>query len=366
MDRETQQHWMRRALALAARAEGRTSPNPLVGAVIVRGDTVVGEGYHHRAGKPHAEIEALKKAGNRARGADMIVTLEPCCHHGRTPPCTEAVITAGIRRVFVGMQDPNPLVKGKGSRRLKNAGIEVTTGILRKECERQNEVFVKYIRTGLPFVTLKAAVSLDGKIATKSGDSKWITGPEARKVVHQLRNRVDAIVAGSGTVLKDDPQLTTRLGKRAGRNPVRVVLDSQGLVPMKARVFENTDRDRVIYVTTGLAPVTRLRKLEKAGVEVWTERAGREGVPLKRVMHRLAENGLTHVLIEGGSRLNAAALKARIVDKVLFFVAPLLIGGNGAVSVIGGPGIQKLKDAMHIQKPTLTPVGRDWMVEGYL
>lgn len=366
MDRETQQQWMRRALTLAAKAQGRTSPNPLVGAVIVRGDTVVGEGYHHRAGKPHAEIEALKKAGDKARGADMIVTLEPCCHHGKTPPCTEAVISAGIRRVYVGMQDPNPLVKGKGARLLRKAGIEVTTGILRKECERQNEVFVKYIRTGMPFVTLKAAISLDGKIATNSGDSKWITGPEARKMVHRLRDRVDAIVAGSGTVLKDNPQLTTRLGKRGGRNPVRVVLDSQGLVPLQARVFENTDRDRVICVTAEHAPGARLRRLEKAGVEVWVERAGKAGVPLKAVMRRLAENGLTHVLIEGGARLNAAALKARIVDKVLFFVAPMLIGGNGAVSVIGGPGIQKLKDALHIQNSVLTTVGKDWMVEGYL
>lgn len=357
---------MRHALALAGRAAGRTSPNPMVGAVVLRGGKVVGEGYHRRAGKAHAEIEALRKAGDKARGADLIVTLEPCCHQGRTGPCTEAVIAAGIRRVYVGMQDPNPLVKGKGMRALRRAGIEVKSGVLRKECERLNEVFLKYIRTGLPFVTMKAAISLDGKIATNSGDSQWITGPEARKRVHRLRNRVDAIVVGAGTVVKDDPQLTTRLGKRSGRNPVRVVLDTSNRVPPEARVFQNADRDRVIYVTTGNTPVPHLEQLGEAGVEVWTLRPLEDGVPLESVLRRLAENGLTDVLIEGGSHINASALKEGIVDKVMFFVAPILIGGNGAISVIGGPGIKHLKDALPLRQASVTPVGKDWMVEGYL
>ena len=357
---------MRRALSLAAKGEGRTSPNPMVGAVIVRQGGVVGEGWHQRAGRPHAEVEALKQAGSRAQGADMVLNLEPCCHHGRTPPCTDALIAAGIRRVYVGMQDPNPQVAGKGARALRRAGIEVTTGILRKECERLNEVFIKYIRTGLPFVTLKAAISLDGKIATSSGESQWITGAAARKVVHGIRNRVDAIVVGAGTVLKDDPQLTTRLGKKKGRNPVRVVLDTESMVPLKARVFHRTQGDRVIYVTSDQAPVSRLRRLDKAGVEVWRLPEKGEGVALEDVMRRLAQNELLHVLIEGGSRINASALGEGIVDKVVFFLAPILIGGNGAVGVIGGPGIQQLKDAFRIRQPSVTAVGEDWMVEGYL
>lgn len=366
MDRENQERFMRRALTLAARAEGRTSPNPMVGAVIVRNGEVVGEGWHKRAGRPHAEVEALRQAGPRARGADLVLNLEPCCHHGRTPPCTGAVIAAGIRRVYVGMQDPNPLVQGKGTRALRRAGIEVKTGILRKECERLNEVFVKYIKTGLPFVTLKAALSLDGKIATAQGESKWITGDKARKVVHGLRNRVDAILVGSGTVLKDDPQLTTRLGNRKGRNPVRVVLDSQGRVPFRARVFHCGQGDRVLYVTSDRAPASRLRRLEKAGVEVWTLPRKGEGVALEEVLRRLAENELIHVLIEGGSRINASALREGIVDKVVFFIAPILIGGESAPGVIGGPGIQHLKDAFRVQRASVTAVGNDWMVEGYL
>jgi len=357
---------MRRALALAARAEGRTSPNPVVGAVIVHKGKVVGEGWHKRAGGPHAELEALRKAGSQARGADLVLNLEPCCHHGRTPPCTEAVIAAGIRRVYVGMQDPDPRVQGRGARALRRAGIEVKTGILRKECERLNEVFIKYIKTGLPFVTLKAAISLDGKIATATGESQWITGAEARKVVHHIRDRVDAILVGAGTVLKDDPQLTTRLGKKKSRNPVRVVLDTQGLVPLTARVFHRAPGDRVIYVTSDKAAMARLGRLEKAGVEVWPMPEQGEGAALEDVLRRLAQNELIHVLIEGGSRVNAGALKEGVVDKVIFFLAPILIGGNGAVGVIGGPGVQQLKDAFRIRQPSVTAVGNDWMVEGYL
>ena len=239
MDRDSKERFLRRALELAGKAEGRTSPNPMVGAVVIKNGKTIAGGYHRRAGGPHAEIVALKKAGTQVRDAVVFINLEPCCHQGKTPPCTEALIQSGISKVVVGMQDPNPLVRGKGIRRLRQAGIEVETGVLKPECERLNEVFIKYITTGKPFVILKSAVSLDGKIATSGGDSKWITGEPARRKVHQLRDRMDAILVGSGTVLKDNPRLTTRLPGKTGHNPVRIILDYRGRVPYKARVFNH-------------------------------------------------------------------------------------------------------------------------------
>jgi len=366
MTRDSKERFMRRVLELAVKAEGRTSPNPMVGAVIVRNGKAIAEGYHRRAGGPHAEIAALRKAGVKARGAVLFINLEPCCHQGKTPPCTDALIASGIRKVVVGMRDPNPLVRGKGIRRLRQAGIKVETGILKPECERLNEVFIKYITTGKPFVILKSAISLDGKIATSGGDSKWITGEAARLKVHQLRDRVDAIWVGSGTVLKDNPRLTTRIAGKKGRNPVRVILDHRGRIPYKARVFSQARRDRVVYVTSRSIAKARVQRLEKAGVEVWFSREKKGTVDMPDLMGRLGKEGLSSVLIEGGAQVNASALKAGIVDKVMFFVAPLLLGGNGAVSAIGGPGVKTLKQAFRLKHFSLTSVGDDWMAEGYL
>jgi len=357
---------MRRALELAGKAAGRTSPNPMVGAVIVKNGRVIAEGYHKKAGRPHGEIEALRKAGKRARGAQMFVNLEPCCHQGRTPPCTDAIIESGIKEVFVGMRDPNPLVAGKGIRQLKRAGIAVHSGLLKSECLRLNEVFVKYIQTGMPFVILKSALSLDGKIATSTGESQWITGPEARERVHRMRDQVDAILVGAGTVLKDNPRLTTRLKKGKGHNPARVILDVRAEIPLKARVFQHANRDRIIYVTTSQASAVRVNRLKDRGVEVQVFSWINAHISLIKLVKLLGQMEIASVLLEGGSGINASALKEGIVDKAVLFLAPMIIGGESAPGVVGGPGIKNLKQALPIKNMTVTPVGADWMVEGYL
>ena len=338
----------------------------MVGAVIVKNGRVIAEGYHKKAGRPHGEIEALRKAGKRARGAQLFVNLEPCCHQGRTPPCTDAIIESGLKEVYVGLRDPNPRVAGKGIRRLKQAGIAVHTGLLKQECQRLNEVFIKYIQTGMPFVTLKSALSLDGKIATSSGESQWITGPEARERVHQMRDQVDAILVGAGTVLKDNPRLTTRLKKGGGCNPARVILDAKAEIPLKARAFHHAHRDRVVYVTTNKASAFRVNRLTDRGIEIQVLSEISSHISLIKLMKILGKMGIASVLLEGGSGLNASALEAGIVDKVALFLAPLIIGGESAPGMVGGPGIKSLKQAFNIKNFTVTPVGVDWMIEGYL
>lgn len=363
---EKEQDYMRRALELARRAEGRTSPNPMVGALIVNRGRVVGTGFHEKAGSAHAEIAALKKAGSRARGADLILNLEPCCHFGRTPPCTEAIVAAGLRRVVIGMRDPNPAVRGKGIRLLRKRGIEVVTGVLRQECERLNEAFSKFIRTRRPYVILKSALSLDGKIATACGESKWISGPPARAIVHRMRNRVDAIMVGAGTVLADDPRLTARLGKGQGRHPTRVILDNQGLVPLTARVFHNSDTQKVLYVGAPGLPAAREKNLRKKGVEVLLLKEKRGVVDLDLLMKKLGEREVVSLLIEGGAEVNAGALQAGIVDKVIFFLAPMILGGKNAPGAVAGQGVRRLQDAFKIKNWKIDRVGEDLMIEGYL
>lgn len=357
---------MSRALQLAGKAAGRTSPNPMVGAVIVKNGHIIAEGYHKKAGRPHGEIEALRKAGKKARGAQLFVNLEPCCHQGRTPPCTDTIIESGLKEVFIGMRDPNPRVAGRGIRQLKRAGIAVHTGLMKQECQRLNEVFVKYIQTGMPLVTLKSALSLDGKIATPTGESQWITGPEARERVHQMRDQVDAILVGAGTVLKDNPRLTTRLKKGKGRNPARVILDARAEIPLKARVFHHADRDRIIYVTTNKASTSRVSRLTNRGIRVHVFSRKSNHIQLKKLIKILGKMEIASVLLEGGSGINASALKDGIVDKVVLFFAPLIIGGESSPGVVGGPGIKSLKQSLKVKNLTVTPVGADWMVEGYL
>ena len=357
---------MRRALELAGKAAGRTSPNPMVGAVIVKNGCVIAEGYHKKAGRPHGEIEALRKAGKQAKGAQMFVNLEPCCYQGRTPPCTDAIIESGIKEVFLGMRDPNPRVAGKGIRQLRRAGVTVHSGLLKTDCQHLNEVFVKYIETGKPFVTLKSALSLDGKIATSTGESQWITGPEARERVHRMRDQVDAILVGAGTVLKDNPRLTTRLKMGKGHNPARVILDAKAEIPLKARVFHHANRDRVVYVTTNKASASRVKRLTDRGIEIQVFQAKSSHISLIKLINLLGKMEIASVLLEGGSGINASALKAGIVDKVVLFLAPLIIGGESAPGVVGGPGIKSLKQALNIKNLTVTSVGADWMVEGYL
>ncbi len=354
---------MQQAIALAEKGQGRTSPNPLVGAVLVRRGKVVGAGFHKKAGGPHAEIAALRQAGGKAKGADLYVNLEPCCHTGKTPPCTRALLDAGIRHAYIGMRDPNPLVCGKGIRALKKAGIGVTTGILKKQCEALNAVFVKFIQTGEPYVILKSALSLDGKIATHTGESKWITGAKARRHVHRMRERADAILVGAGTVLKDNPSLTVRLGQKHPRHPVRVVVDRRHRIPLNANVFQNAAAETVI-LACGMKPdAARMKALHAQGVEVLSVKENRFGVDLKDLMRKLGERQITSVLFEAGGAINASALEAGIVDKVVFFIAPAIIGGNRAPGPVGGAGIDKIENTLRLKNMTVTQVGEDWMIE---
>jgi len=354
---------MREALALARRGRWRTSPNPAVGAVVVRRGRVVAGGYHRKAGSAHAEVEALGAAGSRASGATLYVTLEPCCTYGRTPPCTDAIIRSGIERVVIGSLDPNPGVDGAGARRLAKAGIKVETGVLGAECSALNETYAKYITSGLPFVTLKLATSLDGRIATHSGESRWITGPEARRFVHRLRSRSDAVMVGSGTVSKDDPELTVR--RVRGRDPVRVVLDSRLDVPPGAKVFDHGPGGRgPIVFTTRAAPRARREALRSAGVRVVDVPAASGGLDLRRALCELGRLGVTTLLVEGGGRLAASLLKAGLVDKVIVFLAPIFIGGDG-VPAVGGLGGAGLAELPRLTRTSVRRFGEDIMVEGY-
>jgi diaminohydroxyphosphoribosylaminopyrimidine deaminase/5-amino-6-(5-phosphoribosylamino)uracil reductase len=356
--------FMQRALELAAKALGRTSPNPAVGAVIVRGNQIIGEGFHRRAGLPHAEIEALRRLQGSAKGATLYVNLEPCSHHGRTPPCAEAVVAAGFKRVVVGMVDPNPLVRGQGLRRLRRAGIEVTTGVLRERCERLNEDFATFIRTGKPMVTLKLAASLDGRIATASGDSKWISGDLSRRLVHELRNRVDAVMVGAETVRADDPQLTCRI--RGGRDPLRVIIDGRLSISPTARVCTQQSTARTVLVTTEESGGSRKRhEFEQQGTEVLCFPGEQGRVQLAPLLQELGRRGLKHVLIEGGGQIAAAALIEGVVNKVLFFYGPKLLGGEGK-PMIGPLGIDRVAAGLKLHTIELHRLRDDVLVTGYI
>ncbi|MBE0595800.1 MAG: bifunctional diaminohydroxyphosphoribosylaminopyrimidine deaminase/5-amino-6-(5-phosphoribosylamino)uracil reductase RibD [Desulfuromonadales bacterium] len=356
---------MRRALELGRRGEGRTRPNPAVGAVIVRQGDIVGEGYHPRAGEGHAAIFALRQAAGAARGGDLYVTLEPCCHQGRTGPCAEAVIAAGLARVFIGTRDPNPRVDGGGISRLQGAGIEVITGILEPECRRLIAPFAKHVTTGLPHVTLKAAMTLEGRIATVSGDSRWISGEESRLAVHRLRDRVDAIMVGIGTVLQDDPRLTTRLPAAEGRDPMRIVVDAELRIPETAAVLAPGSGAPTLVATTARAPKEKRERLQRRGIqllEVGDQQQGR--VDLPQLLQQLGGMGIQSILLEGGSRLNAAALAAGIVDRVMIFVAPLLLGGSEGPGIFAGPGVDNLARAIRLQQLRVERCGDDTLIEG--
>ncbi len=356
--------YMQRALELAQKARGRTSPNPMVGAVIVREGKIIGEGYHERAGMPHAEVVAIQQAQNHTAGADLYVTLEPCCHWGRMPPCTEAIIEAGIARVFMAMQDPDPRVSGKGKEQLIAQGIEVVEGIAEAEARRINEFYCKYIQTGQPFVILKAAMSLDGKIATASGESQWITSPASRERVHRLRDEVDAILVGIGTVLADDPALTTRIP--GGHDALRIIVDSRARLPLSARVCRLDSHVPTLLATTELASPSKLKQLESSGVQVLLLPESMGHVDIRALMRTLGHREITSVLVEGGSTIHAAILTSRVVDKIMLFVAPKLVGGDSAPGPIGGVGIQNLSDAIEVADLQIEPVGKDWLFTGYV
>ncbi len=355
--------YMRRACRLALKGAGRTSPNPMVGAVLVRHGRVVGVGYHHFAGADHAEIVALKRAGAKARGATLYLTLEPCSHHGRTPPCADALIRAGVKEVVCGCRDPNPLVAGRGFSRLRRAGVTVRIGILEKDCRRIIESFAKFITTQLPFVTLKLAASLDGKIAASSGDARWISGMQSRHAVHQLRNVADAVLIGSGTLRADDPQLTCRIP--GGRNPWRIVMDSRLRIPLSARILHHEDPHKTIIVAGSRAPASKARAIEARGAQVWRLPLGSNGVRWRFVLRKLASMDVVSLLIEGGAEIAASALKERAVDKVIFFYAPKLLGGDG-LPMIGNLGVGRVGQALQVSGLRMTKSDSDLMVSGYL
>ena len=352
---------MRRAIELAKR--GNTAPNPMVGAVLVKAGKSIAEGFHSYAGGPHAEVVALRKAGKKAKGADLYVNLEPCCHQGRTPPCTDAIIKSGVSKVYIGMKDPNKLVNGKGIRRLKAAGIKVSLGLWKEHCEKLNEGFVKVVKTGLPLVTMKTAISLDGKIATRTGNSQWISGTESRNFVHELRNQNSAILIGTNTILKDNPQLTCRLKKKGGRNPTRIILDRGNKIPLKAKVFSNSKKQRVIYVAGSKISLKRKKTLVEKNIEIINGKTNKSGFDLKHLMKHLVKKDLTSVLIEGGGEINNSALKAGIVDKIYIFISPILIGGKQAPGLIGGLGVSKIVKALSLKNMKVTEMGEDLMVE---
>jgi len=356
------EEFMAEALRLARRGLGRTSPNPAVGALIVRNGRVIGRGYHRRAGLPHAEIEAMKGLGRRdLRGATLYVTLEPCCTEGRTPPCTSAIIASGMGRVVTGARDPNPKVSGRGIALLRKAGIEVVEGVLEDKAAALNDWFEKFITTGLPFVRLKLAASLDGRIAAKTGRSKWITGPEARRYVHRLRATADAVMVGVNTALADDPALTVRSAR--GRNPARVLLDSAFRTPLGARIFSNP-AEGVFVFTTSRAPASKVRSARAMGVKVFSMgRRGARGVDLRRVMKKLGGLSIASVLIEGGGVLAASALGEGLVDRVSYFMAPIFLGGCGVPSV-GSLGVTDPAEALALEDLRVRRVGRDILVEG--
>jgi diaminohydroxyphosphoribosylaminopyrimidine deaminase/5-amino-6-(5-phosphoribosylamino)uracil reductase len=360
------EHFMQMALTLAQKGQGFTSPNPMVGAVVVKDGQVVGSGYHHAAGKPHAEVNAIDDAGDAASGATIYVNLEPCNHTGRTPPCTHKITQAGIRRVVVAMTDPNPDVTGGGIDYLKAHGLQVTLGVCQEKALRLNEAFIKFISTQRPFVILKCAATLDGRIATRSGDSKWITNEQSRSFVHHLRHSVDGILVGINTVKADNPSLTTRLDNGAGMDPVRIILDTHLSIPAAARILRlDSDSDTVLVAGKKVNPQKRAA-VEKNGVRVIEAPLTDNRIDMVTLMDQLGAMGITSLLIEGGGRVIASALNSGIVDKVVFFYAPKILGGDDGISICRGEGPASMKDCIAVKDISVQRFGDDVMIEGYV
>lgn len=356
------------ALRLAAKGRGHTSPNPMVGAVVVNRGDMVGQGSHRKVGGPHAEVLALSQAGSRAKGGTLYVTLEPCSHlKKRTPPCVPLVIASGVRRVVVGMVDPNPQVSGRGIAQLKRAGIQVEVGCLEGEAQQLNEAYIHWVQIGRPFTILKSGMTLDGQIATAGGESQWITGSEARMQTHRLRADVDAVLVGIGTVLRDDPQLTARIGddsdQLAPRQPLRVVVDSRLRIPLRAAVLQRQEHAHTVIATTRAAPVETIERLHARGIDVLVLPHASGHVNLTALWTRLGQLGVTSLLVEGGSELNAAVLRAGLPQRLMCFVAPLLLGGQDAKGLLGGPSPRRLREAVPLKNLRMEPVGRDMLIQ---
>jgi diaminohydroxyphosphoribosylaminopyrimidine deaminase/5-amino-6-(5-phosphoribosylamino)uracil reductase len=361
---DADERWMRRALELAERGRGWVEPNPLVGAVVVRDGRAVGEGWHRRYGEAHAEVNALVEAGPAARGATLYVTLEPCCHHGKTPPCTDAVLRAGIARVVAALEDPFPQVAGQGAARLRAAGVAVELGPGAAEARRQNAPYLKLLATGRPYVHAKWAMTLDGKIATRAGDSKWISNDASRRRVHVLRGRVDAVVVGLGTVRADDPLLTAR--PPGPRTPARVVLDSRGALPLTSRLVQTAREAPVVVVTAGPPPRAREEELRAAGCEVLAVAAEAGRPAVAALLDELGRRRLTNVLVEGGSEVLGSFLDAGAVDEVHVFIAPRLAGGAAARTPMAGRGVETIAATVPLDPWEVEQVEGDLYVHGWL
>jgi diaminohydroxyphosphoribosylaminopyrimidine deaminase/5-amino-6-(5-phosphoribosylamino)uracil reductase len=361
--KKTDEYFMNRAMQLALRARGKTTPNPMVGAVVVRNGRIVGEGFHERAGMAHAEIIALEKARGSAKGASLYVTLEPCTHFGRTPPCVNKIIQSGIKEVVIGMIDPNPINNGKGILSLKNNNIKVRTGILEDKLKKINEAFIKHITRKLPFITVKIAQSLDGKIATRTGDSKWITSDKSRIFSHRIRRYYDGIMVGVNTVLRDNPRLNAWF---SSQQPVKIVVDSQLSTPENAHIF--SEQSNVILVTLpakpGLETENRQVLSQKARVLEVRERSGQ--INLRDMMRKLAALEITNILVEGGGTLIGSLFDEKLVDKVLFFVSPKIIGGKDALCSVMGKGISRVDEALRLKNVSMRRIGEDFLVEAYV
>jgi len=363
MNVEKDRAFMRLALREAKKGIGRTSPNPCVGAVIVKNDSMIAKGYHKKAGTPHAEIHALRAAGAKAAGATMYVTLEPCNHTGKTPPCSHAVAAAGITRVVVGMRDPNPLVDGSGISYLQARGIEVTAGVLENECRTINFPFIKHITTGLPWVVMKAGISLDGKINYQAGESGWITGPESLRAVHRLRNIHDAIMVGRNTVEVDNPSLTTRLGRMKGRDPIRVILDSTLRLAEDCRPLTVESSSPAWVFCSEMAYRERGEQLAREGVKIFPTSFDEQGISLREVFRRLGDNGVTSVLVEGGAAVHGALLREKLCDYAHLFLAPIFAGEAG-LSLVSGWSASGRQEAISLEDVSYTRCGRDVMISG--
>lgn len=353
--------YMNLALQNALSMKGQTDPNPLVGSVIVNDNRIVGIGAHLKAGEPHAEIHALAMAGEKAKGGTIYVTLEPCSHHGRTGPCAEAIVRAGLKKVVVATLDPNPIVAGRGIKILEDAGIEVVVGVCGEQSNKMNEVFNKFIVEKIPFVIMKSAATLDGKIATHTSDSKWITSEEARNDVHQLRNEVGAILVGVNTVIKDNPELTTRIPN--GRNPVRVILDSSLKIPLNSKVINDNQAETWVF-TSGQHSEQKKIELENLGVKVFVTTDQRR-VDLVETLKILGEHSISSLLVEGGGEVNASFMSQKLVDKLVLYLAPKLIGGKSAPTFLEGIGIEKMGQAIEFSSIEFSKIGPDYKFTGY-
>mgnify|MGYP006281641415 CR=1 FL=1 len=358
--------YMKIALELAEKGRGYTAPNPMVGAVVVSEKTILGQGWHKKAGGAHAEVNALDAAGGRAEGATIYVTLEPCNHYGRTPPCTERILAAGIRRVVIAAADPNPHVAGGGAQYLADKGLDVRRGVCEEDALRQNEAFFKFARTGRPFIVLKAAATLDGRIATRTGDSKWVTGPASRLYVHQLRHELDAIMVGIGTVKADNPSLTTRLEDKKGRDPHRIILDSRLSIPEEAKVLQIESASDTFIIFNQAADPEKQKRLADRGVRLICAPTKDGFLDLDAVMALLAERSITSLLIEGGSRVMGSVLRAGIADKIYFFYAPKILGGDDGIPIASGPGPDLMAGSVPITDVDVRQFDADVMISGYI